>query len=104
MPVGTPVQIDISAEEHRDVVVVPVTAVVHEGDEIAVFVVTERKAHRHPVQTGVADGAKVEITSGINAGDRVIVDGQSGLPDGAPITEARSPGSETPAAVKDGGQ
>jgi hypothetical protein len=102
LPVGAPVQIDIGAEERRDVVVVPAAAVVHEGDEAAVFVVSEGKAHRHQVQTGVADGAKVEITSGVNAGDRVIVDGQAGLPDSAPVREATPSDHETPPAVRDG--
>ena len=93
LPVGTPVQIDIRAEERHDVVVVPVAAVVHEGDEIAVFVVREGKARRHPVQAGVADGVTVEITSGVDAGDHVIVDGQVGLPDDAPVTEAAKDGA-----------
>ena len=46
IPVGTPVQIDIAAQEHRDVVIVPTTAVVREGDEAAVFVVSDGKADR----------------------------------------------------------
>jgi hypothetical protein len=37
------------------------------------------------VRLGLADAAGVEIVSGISAGDRVIVDGQAGLPDGAAI-------------------
>ena len=93
LPVGTPVQIEISAEEHRDVVAVPAAAVVHEGDAAAVFVVSDGKAQRHPVQTGLSDGAMVEIASGINAGDRVVVDGHAGLPDGAPVTETAKDGA-----------
>jgi RND family efflux transporter MFP subunit len=102
LPVGTPVQIEISAETHRDVVVLPAAAVVHEADETAVFVVVDGTAHRRAVQTGVADGEHVEITSGVDAGDRVIVDGQAGLPDGAPVTDATSSGPGTPPAAKDG--
>lgn len=102
IPVGTPVQVDIAAEEHRDVVVVPAAAVVHEGPDAAVFVVSDGKAHRHPVQTGLTDGANVEIVSGITAGDRVIVDGQTGLPDGAPVTEAALEGQGAAPPPKDG--
>lgn len=88
IPVGTPVQVDIDAEQHRDVVVVPVAAVVREADEAAVFVVKDGKASRHVVETGLTDGTRIEIVSGVSAGDRVIVDGQAGLPDDAPVTEA----------------
>jgi membrane fusion protein, multidrug efflux system len=100
IPVGTPVQIDIAAQEHRDVVIVPATAVVREGDQAAVFVVSDGKAHRVPVEIGLIDKANVEIVSGVAAGDPVIVEGQAGLPDGAPVTTAGP--SQT--APKGGGQ
>jgi membrane fusion protein (multidrug efflux system) len=93
LPVGMRVQTDISAEERRDVVAVPAAAVVHDGDEVAVFVVSAGKAHRRAVQIGVGDGARVEIVSGIQVGDHVIVDGQAGLPDDAPVTQAPGKGS-----------
>ena len=45
-----------------------------------------------------------EILSGVNAGDRVIVDGQAGLPDDAAITEgsAAKEGEPEAAGEKDG--
>jgi RND family efflux transporter MFP subunit len=104
IPVGTPVQVDIAAEEHRDVVIVPTAAVVREGDETAVFVVSDGKAQRRPVQIGLADDAHVEVVSGVAAGDRVVVDGQAGLPDDAPVTEAAPAGKEGAPAAKGGAQ
>jgi RND family efflux transporter MFP subunit len=103
IPVGAPVQIEIAAQEHRDVVIVPTTAIVREGDEAAVFVVSDGKAHRVPVEIGLTDKANVEIVSGIAAGDSVIVEGQAGLPDGAPVTAAAPPDQTPPPAPKDGG-
>ena len=38
--VGTPLEVSIDADTHRQVVVVPFAAVVHEGGEAAVFVPT----------------------------------------------------------------
>jgi len=105
VPVGTPVEIEIAAEEHRDVVAVPSAAVVREGDETAVFVVSAGKAHRHAVELGLTDHSKTEIVSGIAAGDHVIVDGQAGLPDGATVTEhagsAGKPESPGPEAAEE---
>jgi membrane fusion protein (multidrug efflux system) len=83
---GTPVQVDIDAEQHANVVVVPAVAIVREGEETAVFVAMGDKAQRRPVQIGLTDGTDVEIVSGVKAGEMVIVEGQNGLPDEAKIT------------------
>ena len=83
---GTPVQVDIDAEQHTNVVIIPAAALVREGEETAVFVAMGDKAKRVPVQIGLSDGDRIEITSGVKAGDMVIVDGQAGLPDDAKIT------------------
>ena len=85
-PAGMPVQLDIDAEEHTNVVLIPAPALVREGEETAVFVVVGDKAERRAVVIGLGDGMHVEITSGVKAGEMVIVDGQQGLPDGAPVT------------------
>jgi hypothetical protein len=59
---------------------------VREGEETAVFVVSGDKAQRKPVTLGLADAGHVEVKSGIAAGDKVIVTGQNGLPDGAAVS------------------
>ena len=96
LPAGAPVQVDIEAEKHEGAVIVPDSAIVREGDETAVFVVNDNKAARHEVKTGLSDGERIEILSGVSAGDQVIVEGQAGLPDGAAVTTA-TPESHTPA-------
>jgi multidrug efflux pump subunit AcrA (membrane-fusion protein) len=80
------VQVRIDTQEHRDVVLVPIAAVVREAEETAVFVVNGDKAERKVVTLGLEDGEHIEIKSGIKAGDQVIIKGQAGLPDGAKIT------------------
>jgi RND family efflux transporter MFP subunit len=86
LPVGTPVQVEIEADEHTGVVLVPTPAIVREGEESAVFVAIENKAQRRVVMLGIVDGKHAEVRSGLEAGERVIVRGQAGLPDGATIT------------------
>jgi len=81
---GTPAQVDIDAERHTNVVLVPSTAIVREGEETGVFIVTGDTAHRRPVQVALDDGTDAEV-SGVKAGEMVIVQGQAGLPDGAKI-------------------
>jgi membrane fusion protein (multidrug efflux system) len=88
LPAGTPVQVDIDGPHREHVLVVPLSAIVREGDDTAVFVVSGDKAQRKPVMLGLSDAEHVEIRSGIKPGDMVIVRGQNGLPDGATVTTA----------------
>jgi len=84
---GTPVQIEIQTEEHKDVVIVPSLAIVRDEDKAYVYVLgADQKAHRKPVVLGIVAGEDAEIRSGVVASDKVIVKGQEELPDGAAVT------------------
>lgn len=85
LAIGLPVRVAIDAEARTHVLTVPVGAVVREGEETAVFVAQGETAARRLVTLGASDGARVEVTSGLAAGDRVVTHGQAGLPDGAKI-------------------
>jgi RND family efflux transporter MFP subunit len=93
---GTPVQVDIDAEQHTNVVIVPEPAIVREGEETFVFVAMGNTAQRRPVMLGLSDGMHTEIRSGLQAGESVIVRGQAGLPDGATINVETPEKSEAP--------
>jgi multidrug efflux pump subunit AcrA (membrane-fusion protein) len=81
------VQVDIVAREHTNALIIPTAALVDDEGDLFVMVAGEdNKAHRHPVAVGLSTRTQVEITSGISAGDRVIVRGQDGLPEGAAIS------------------
>jgi RND family efflux transporter MFP subunit len=95
LAVGTPVQVEIDAEAHTNVVLVPTQAIVREADETAVFVAAANKAQRRPVVLGIVIKEQAEIKSGVKVGEQVIVTGQAGLPDGASIT------TEKPAAKEE---
>ena len=95
LAIGTPVQVEIDAEEHTNVVLVPAAAIVREAEETAVFVADAGKAHRRPVVLGIVNEAHAEVTSGVKAGEPVIVRGQAGLPDGAAISAAKPSEQET---------
>jgi RND family efflux transporter MFP subunit len=104
IPAGTAVQLDIEAEQHRHVVLVPSAAIVRDADETYVFVAAAGKAHRRPVRVGLSDAGHTEILDGVARGDLVILSGQAGLPDGAPVTVApaaeATPGDQPPVAAK----
>ena len=91
---GTPVQVEIDTEAHRNVIVVPVAAVVREGAEAVVFVAAGGKAQKRVVETGLTDGQHVEVVKGLKAGEQVITRGQNGLPDGAAISTGADAGPD----------
>ena len=45
----------------------------------------DSKAHRNEVEVGIVTRDAAEIRKGIKTGDRVIIRGQNGLPDGAAV-------------------
>ncbi len=84
---GMSVTVEILGPEHGGAVLVPPAAVVRDGDTAVVVTVgADSKAHRNEVEVGVVSPSAVEIVTGIKAGDKVIVRGQNGLPDGAAVT------------------
>ncbi len=85
---GVPVSVSIVADRLTKVLVIPTVAIVRDGDEVFVMVAgqDDDKAHKTPVKLGATSGALTQVTSGLNAGDLVIVRGQEGLPDEAAIT------------------
>jgi RND family efflux transporter MFP subunit len=86
LPVGAAVHIDIVTETHANALTVALSALVRDGDDTFVMVAgADTKAHKHPVKTGLRSADRVEILSGLAAGDSAIVRGQDSLPNGAAI-------------------
>jgi RND family efflux transporter MFP subunit len=83
---GMTVEVEIVADERSRALTVPAAALVSEDDARFVMIVgADNKAHKRAVTVGVTTRTAVEITQGISAGDRVIVRGQDGIPDGAAV-------------------
>lgn len=71
----------------ENAVMVPVTALRHgnNGDYVYVLNGTERTVSLRAVQRGQASVDKIQITSGLKAGEQVITEGADGLKDGAAV-------------------
>lgn len=65
--------------------VIPREAVVVESARSYVYVVRDNRAERREVKIGAEDGDRVEIASGLDPGELVVVAGQYRLSDGAPV-------------------
>jgi RND family efflux transporter MFP subunit len=65
---------------------VPVSAVMQHGQMELVFVVADKRAHLRLVKTGKRIGDEVELISGVDPAEQVVVDGASNLVDGQPVS------------------
>lgn len=83
---GMLVQVSLATATHDGVIVVPSNAVVQRSGQPTVYVVADGKATPQAVQTGLTDGSKTEITSGLKAGQVIVVSGQDRLTTAQPVT------------------
>lgn len=79
---GMLVNARIGIEKKDDALLLPVEAVVKEKTNSFVFVLSDGKARKVPVEIGFNDGTNVEIVAGVNPADMAIVPGQQALHDG----------------------
>jgi len=64
---------------------VPASAVGQRGQMELVFVAVDNHAQLRIVKTGKRIGDEVELVSGVDAGEKVVVDGAANLVDGQPV-------------------
>ena len=81
-------RVEMTTLQHKNVPVVPVEALVKESNETFVFVIDDGKAAKNPVTTGISDGIRTEIVSGLKAGDEFILAGKYNLREGMSVTLA----------------
>jgi RND family efflux transporter MFP subunit len=88
--IGETIYGDINIATRATVISIPADALVPEGDGFRVFVVDAKNvAHARPVTVGVREPDRVEIKSGLAAGERVVTYGAYGLDDGVTVVPAK---------------
>jgi RND family efflux transporter MFP subunit len=104
---GMYARINLLVEERKGVLVVPKQAVADYENQRGVFVPTDdMKARFVPVQVGLEEGDRVEITSGLGEGDRIVLVGAGALRNGDQMVVAGqsgpAPGDAAPAGQQRG--
>lgn len=91
-PVGQSLRVAIPTAASRDVVAVPRDALVLRRDGASVYrVLPDGTADRVAVEPGIAAGRYIEVTGGIEAGDRVVTRGGERLRPGQTVSARPSP-------------
>lgn len=88
---GTLTQVRMITAEKRDALAVPFSALLLQDQSARVFTVNDGKAMIRDVTVGIVDRANSEITSGLKAGDVVVVRSHGTLRDGQAVKVLRTP-------------
>ena len=83
--------IKLVLDKKDNTISVPLNTVIESSGEKYVFVVDENNvAHKTIVETGLKNDEYIEITSGVNMGDKVVTTGQDFLSDGSTVSITES--------------
>ena len=77
--------LDLVLRTREQAVVIPESALLLEGSQASVFVVTDGKAQPRPVRPGVRLAGALEIREGLSSGEVVIIEGTQKLGPGSPV-------------------
>ncbi len=87
------VNVRMLVETREDAITVPSAAIQRGAQGIFVYVVSEAlTVSMRPVKTGVVEGNRTEIVTGVKAGERVVTDGMDRLRDGIKVELAERAG------------
>lgn len=75
----------IVLDERRDVLALPVSAVVREGKEAFCFTVRQGRAARRPIVLGLQAGDEVEVAAGLSGDELVVLARPDSLKEGQPV-------------------
>ena len=96
--------VKLVVDTKENTISVPLNTVIEKDDEKYVFTVdSNNTAHKTTVETGIKNDESIEITSGVNMGDVVVISGQDFLSDGSSVNVVEKDGQkvekteETPA-------
>jgi membrane fusion protein (multidrug efflux system) len=81
-------RVELVTLEHEDVPVIPTDAILKEDEQTFVYIVSDGKALKKEVVTGISDVVRTEILMGLEPDQELIVAGYSNLRDGVPVTLA----------------
>ncbi len=83
--IGMAATVRSQAQVHENVIVIPQDIVVESGSQRFVFVEEGGRARQRQVQLGPVEADRVMIRQGLQAGDRLVIEGHRDLYEGRPI-------------------
>jgi membrane fusion protein, multidrug efflux system len=81
---------DIVKQEKSDSLSVPLYSIIALNNEQVVYVVNDDTVHTRTIKTGIQEGWWIEVTEGLDAGERVVVIGHRNISDGQTVNVVRT--------------
>jgi multidrug efflux pump subunit AcrA (membrane-fusion protein) len=93
-------RVRLTVAEKRNVVRVPMQAVIYREGQPVVFLLRGDRVRRRALHLGAVDDRYGEVLSGLKPGDRIVIEGQEVLEEGMRVVlaSAAGPASPTPAS------
>lgn len=86
----------IAYEKHANALLIPAHALLNDDEQTSVYVVSNGEVVRRMVETGIESGSSIEVLSGLQEDDLIVVVGHSSLRDGSRVLASnRNPDSFT---------
>jgi multidrug efflux pump subunit AcrA (membrane-fusion protein) len=76
---------EILLRSNPGALVIPIQALVNEGDRDLVYIYKDGNAHHRVIRKGLVKDTQVEVMQGLNVGEQVITAGHGFLKDGMPV-------------------
>ena len=90
LEIGETIPVRIAVGSHTKALVVPIAALVPDGESFKVFVVDNQGiAHARAVEVGGRSEALAEITKGLTVGERIVTYGAYGMDDSVRVSPAK---------------
>lgn len=78
-------RVEIIKKRFEDALAVPLYAVISQDDENFVYLEKNNKAEKRPVELGILEGWMIQVKSGLNVGDKVIIVGHRQVDEGQAV-------------------
>jgi membrane fusion protein, multidrug efflux system len=82
---GMFVRVELVKERFDDTLAVPLYSIISQDDKNYIFVERNGKAEKREVSLGILDGWMIQVKSGLNAGDKVIIVGHRQVDEGQTV-------------------
>ncbi|MCE9687783.1 efflux RND transporter periplasmic adaptor subunit [Shewanella sp. AS16] len=74
-------RVELRYDTHKNVITVPYNALINQDNKLALYVINGTNASRREVQLGYREGDTVEIVSGVEPGEQIVIRGHQNLKD-----------------------
>jgi membrane fusion protein (multidrug efflux system) len=75
----------IAYEKHGDALIIPAAAVLEEDNETVVYIVDNGAAVRRAIDVGIEENGLIEVLSGVQETDQIVMKGQGSLREGSKV-------------------